>query len=100
MFLSHLKCLRRLERQVKFAKNRCCKIKPVAVELCPTNFNGMSPKLKDCLVTFADGQQLTQWLHACLVNVADGQQLRSSYMLVRLMLQMVNSYAVAACLLG
>ena len=31
MFLSGLKCLRRLERQVKFAKNRCCKIKPVAV---------------------------------------------------------------------
>ena len=31
MFLSDLKCLRRLERQVKFAKNRCCKIKPVAV---------------------------------------------------------------------
>ena len=31
MFLSGLKCLSRLERQVKFAKNRCCKIKPVAV---------------------------------------------------------------------
>ena len=31
MFLSGLKCLGRLERQVKFAKNRCCKIKPVAV---------------------------------------------------------------------
>ena len=31
MFLSGLKYLRRLERQVKFAKNRCCKIKPVAV---------------------------------------------------------------------
>ena len=28
MFLSGLKCLSRLERQVKFAKNRCCKIKP------------------------------------------------------------------------
>ena len=36
MFLSGLKCLSRLERQVKFAKNRCCKIKPVAVtsEVC------------------------------------------------------------------
>ena len=33
MFLSDLKCLRRLERQVKFAKNRCCKIKPVAVSV-------------------------------------------------------------------
>ena len=32
MFLSGLKYLRRLERQVKFAKNRCCKIKPVAVK--------------------------------------------------------------------
>ena len=32
MFLSGLKCLSRLERQVKFAKNRCCKIKPVAVQ--------------------------------------------------------------------
>ena len=32
MFLSGLKRLRRLERQVKFAKNRCCKIKPVAVK--------------------------------------------------------------------
>ena len=31
MLLSGLKCLGRLERQVKFAKNRCCKIKPVAV---------------------------------------------------------------------
>ena len=31
MFLSGLKCLRRLERQVKFARNRFCKIKPVAV---------------------------------------------------------------------
>ena len=31
MFLSGLKYLKRLERQVKFAKNRCCKIKPVAV---------------------------------------------------------------------
>ena len=31
MFLSGLKYLRRLERQVKFANNRCCKIKPVAV---------------------------------------------------------------------
>ena len=60
----------------------------------------MSPKLKDCLVTFADGQQLTQWWHARLVNVADDQQLRSSYMLAWLILQMVNSYVVAACLLG
>ena len=34
MFLSGLKYLRRLERQVKFAKNRCCKIKPVAVMIC------------------------------------------------------------------
>ena len=33
MFLSGLKYLRRLERQVKFAKNRCCKIKPVAVRI-------------------------------------------------------------------
>ena len=39
MFLSGLKCLSRLERQVKFAKNRCCKIKPVAVTTYFINLN-------------------------------------------------------------
>ena len=46
MFLSGLKYLRRLERQVKFAKNRCCKIKPVAV-LTEENIPG-----RKCIILF------------------------------------------------
>ena len=50
MFLSGLKYLRRLERQVKFAKNRCCKIKPVAVNVDSLYEDRLYCNVEDCSI--------------------------------------------------